>query len=217
MLPYREAWDSQKRLVEARSKDEISDLLIFCQHTPVVTLGRGLKRGNVPVVLKSGVEIFEVERGGLATYHGPGQIVAYPIFQLGRTQKNTAKRGVIDLIHALEKWVIDALKSQGLSASRVEGRTGVWVGDEARKIASIGIAARHWVSYHGIALNYATGTEVWQGFDPCGFGSQVMTDLSLETGRDFTYDQLKEILSRRADHFLNGEACENEALGLPYP
>jgi len=128
--------------------------------------------------------------------------VAYPIFPLGRTRQDSAKRGVVDLIRALEGWVIDALESQGVSATMVAGKTGVWVGAEARKIASIGIAARRWVSYHGLALNYATGTEVWKGFDPCGFSAGIMTDLSLETGRAYSYPEVRDILQRGVARFL---------------
>jgi lipoate-protein ligase B len=177
--------------------------LVFCQHPAVVTLGRGAQRGERPAVLDPSLEVIEVERGGLATYHGPGQIVAYPIFQLGRTAAPVARRGVVNLIRALEAWVIDYLGSEGVPALSVEGKTGVWVGGGERKIASIGLAARKWVSYHGIAVNFATGREVWRSFDPCGFSPEVMTDLQLESGRSYTFDLVRNGLLRRAHEFLS--------------
>jgi lipoyl(octanoyl) transferase len=192
-IPYREAWARQKELVERRVADQIPDTLIFCEHDPVITLGRGSQREGEKtfLALQPGVEAVEIERGGQATYHGPGQIVAYPIFKLGRRQGPTARRGILNLIRSMETWVIDYLASQGLRAGPVESKTGVWIGGE-RKIASIGIAVRHWVSYHGLALNISTGPDAWRMINPCGFDASVMTDLARETGRAYSY---KEVLS----------------------
>jgi lipoyl(octanoyl) transferase len=183
-IPYLEAWNQQKNLLDKRIKDEIPDTLIFCEHEPVITLGRGALRADSPQVYSTKIPVLEIERGGLATYHGPGQLVIYPILQLAKKESGSntpyAKRGVHNLIRSLELWTITWLQSHDLNAGVVEGKTGVWI-DGTRKIASIGIAARHWVSYHGIAINLNTGSEVWNALSPCGFSASVMTDFQMET------------------------------------
>jgi lipoic acid synthetase/lipoyl(octanoyl) transferase len=103
----------------------------------------------------------------------------------------------VPFIRAIEDWVISYLKGEGLNAQALEGKTGVWV-DGERKLASIGIAVRHWVSYHGMALNFATGREPWRSFDPCGFSSSVMTDLQIETARLYDYRQVLDGLISHA-------------------
>lgn len=195
-IEYGKAWELQKTLLERRIADEIPDTLLFCEHDPVVTLGRGAQRGLAPVVRDQKIPVFETERGGLVTYHGPGQIVVYPIFKLGRKNSGAAREGVVGLIRALEDWVIGYLQSKNLRAGAVAGKTGVWI-EEKRKIASIGIAARHWVSYHGLALNISTGQEPWMLIDPCGFESSVMTDLQKELGESLDFATIKKELMAR--------------------
>jgi len=204
LIPYAEAWDLQKKCLERRITDEVPDQLIFCQHPPVITLGRGSIREPDNIAAKSKIPIIEVERGGLATYHGPGQIIAYPIFKLGRKTVEFAqgsRNGVHGLIRSLESWVIEFLQEFAIPATRVEGKTGVWINGE-RKIASIGIAARHWVSYHGIAVNLSTGREVWGELNPCGLGQEVMTDFYLESGHLLSYsDALNKLSLVASKHF----------------
>ncbi len=195
-IAYAEAWALQKELLEKRYREDIGDTLIFCEHDPVITLGRGSQRGVAPIIRSSQIPVFEIERGGQATYHGPGQLVAYPIFKLGRKNSGASREGVVGLIRALEDWVISYLKSEGLRAAAIPGKTGVWV-NESRKIASIGIAARHWVSYHGLALNVSTGTKPWQMIDPCGFESSVMTDLQTELKREISVNEVMAALATR--------------------
>lgn len=193
-IPYREAWQKQKDLVAQRVRDEIPDTLIFCEHDPVITLGRGAQRGEAPAIFPPpGTDLVEIERGGFATWHGPGQIVVYPIVRLDKGREF----GVVALIRSLENWVSEALRSLGLDAGIVEGKTGVWI-ERERKIASIGIAVSHWVSYHGLALNFATGAEPWRAFNPCGFDPEVMTDLNRETKRTWTYGKILEVLQKNA-------------------
>jgi lipoyl(octanoyl) transferase len=209
-IAYREAWARQKELVELRIANKIPDTLIFCEHDPVITLGRGSQReGEKPfLALQPGVDVVEIERGGQATYHGPGQIVAYPIFKLDRRQGPLARRGILNLIRSMESWVVDYLASQGLRAGPVESKTGVWIGGE-RKIASIGIAVRHWVSYHGLALNLSTGPSPWRMINPCGFDASVMTDLTRETGREYSYpDVLKALRDRATKDFCLSPASD---------
>lgn len=195
-IDYSEAWQKQKLRVEARISGEVPDAIIFCEHPPVVTLGRGNKREAPELYIPPQVPVIEVERGGLATYHGPGQLVCYPIFKLNQ-DKEGARSGVVGLIRALENWIIQSLSAEGLRSGAVIGKTGVWV-DEQRKICSIGIAVRRWVSYHGLALNYSTGSEPWAWLNPCGFSANVMTDLSREKGRPYTYHQMVELLLKHS-------------------
>lgn len=191
-IEYREAWQRQKDLVEARIQGTISDTLVFCEHEPVITMGRGAQRGERPLVANPTIPVIDIERGGLATYHGPGQIVAYPICKLGREASGPQHtRGVLGLIRAQEQWVVSYLKTLGLAAGIIPEKTGIWI-DNARKIGSIGIAARHWVSYHGLAMNFATGPEPWTWINPCGFEASIMTDLRKELGGEWTYAKVRD-------------------------
>ena len=205
IIDYKNAWLRQKELVELRIQDEIPDTLIFCEHPPVITLGRGLQREGAPsVAYPQNLETVSIERGGLATYHGPGQIVIYPIVKMAaKTSAPYAAKGILGLIRSLENWVIAFLRGQGLDAIAIPQKTGVWLRTRhgEKKIASIGIAARHWVSYHGLALNFATGLEPWLGFNPCGFSADVMTDLSLETAKSWTYEEVKHGLRNHLEAF----------------
>lgn len=206
VMPYREAWLIQQALVEKRVAGLIPDTLLFVEHPPVITLGRGAQRGERAwVQADSGTEVIEIERGGLATYHGPGQMVVYPIFRLDRKHASQSRAGVVNLIRSLENWIVATLSSLDIKSSTLEGKTGVWVtGLPAgapspgmpleRKIASIGIAVRRWVSFHGLALNYATGTAPWRQLSPCGFSADVMTDLSIESGRVWSREEVLDIL-----------------------
>ena len=181
---YRTIYDFQKKLVEKRINGEIPDSLILVEHDHVLTLGRNSHEENI---LKSGLPRFEIERGGDVTYHGPGQLVAYPIISL--TANNLGVRQYIEL---LEKVVIDSVSTYGLSAvGKLGPLTGVWVGGK-RKIASIGVAVSHWVTYHGLALNVTTDLSYFQKIKPCGFEGRVMTSLELELGRPLDLVEVKE-------------------------
>lgn len=175
---YLECLQWQRRAVEARAAGRIPDVVVFTSHPPVVTLGRGfhgtLALARAPVV--------PVERGGKATFHGPGQCIGYPILLLSETE-----RDLHAYLRHIEDAIIGTLNTYGLAAEREPGATGVWVpsrGGEKRKIASIGVAVRHWVTFHGFALNVSTDLRGFEGFDPCGFPSGVMTSLDRELGRE---------------------------------
>ncbi|MBI1956390.1 MAG: lipoyl(octanoyl) transferase LipB, partial [Acidobacteria bacterium] len=152
-VPYRQAWDLQQSLVERRKAREIEDTILFLEHPPVITLGRNAKREHVlsaPEILEqSGVEVVETDRGGEVTYHGPGQLVGYPILDLG-----AIRRDVVWYVRTLEEALIRTAKDFGLSAGRMEGRPGVWVNQA--KVAAIGIHISRWVTSHGFALNLQT-------------------------------------------------------------
>lgn len=173
-LPYQDGLVLQEGLVRARAEGETGDWLLFPDHPPVLTVGRGASRGSLlatPERLERlGIEIHEVSRGGDVTWHGPGQLVGYLICDL------TARgRDLHRLLRELEGALIDALSAWGVSGRVVPGRTGVWVGDD--KIASLGIAVRRWVSYHGFALNVAPDLRFFDLIHPCGLRGIHMTSL----------------------------------------
>jgi lipoyl(octanoyl) transferase len=174
---YREAHARQLEIVAARQAGERRDVLVFVEHPHVITVGRR-RDARANLVAPGDVEVVEVERGGDVTYHGPGQIVAYPILALGE-----GERDLHAFLRNLEEAVIAACADVGVpDAGRAEGKTGVW--RSGRKLASIGIACRRWVTFHGLALNVTTDLSYFHRINPCGFGAEVMTSLAAETGRD---------------------------------
>ena len=184
LRPFREVHAIQKDLLEKRIRDEVPDTLVFCEHTPVITRGRGLqaKPGrefrSVPLLYTPpGTDYEEIERGGDLTWHGPGQLVIYPILKLGGDGAigRIIGQDVDRYIRFLENIWIDLLEEHGLKASTRAHGSGVWLSD--RKLASVGIALRRWVTYHGVAMNIVNDLSPFQAFDPCGFNSEVMTKL----------------------------------------
>ncbi len=166
--PYAEAHALQEELLAQRIAGEIGDTLVLVEHEPVVTIGRGGDDGEARA---AGHPVVEIERGGEATYHGPGQIVAYPILLLPEDRRDLHR-----YLRDLEEVVIRALAGVEIEGRREEGKTGVWIGD--RKVASIGVAVRRWVTWHGLALNVHTDLADFRGFHPCGLDPQVMTRVS---------------------------------------
>ena len=183
--PYREVWDEQLRLVEARQRGEVPDTLLIVEHPHVFTLGR--RREAAANVLAPGdVEVIEIERGGDVTYHGPGQLVAYPILLLG-----DGERDLHAYLRNLEEAAIQACARFGIAAGREVGKTGAWSG--GMKLCSIGIACRKWVTFHGLALNVATDLAYFARINPCGFAASVMTSMAaLVPGT--TVDAVKPVL-----------------------
>jgi len=165
---YEECYELQKALVESRADDAIGDVLVLTEHDPVVTVGRG---ASIASVAGADVPVVEVERGGEATYHGPGQLVAYPILKLPE-----GRRDLHRYLRDLEQVVIGVLGEFQLVGERRPGLTGVWVG--TKKICSIGVAVRRWVTYHGLALNLHTDLAPFRRFRPCGLDPDVMTRLA---------------------------------------
>jgi lipoyl(octanoyl) transferase len=177
---YRDVWAKQIGLVEQRQHDLVPDTLIVVEHPHVFTLGR--RRESAQNVLMPGdVEVIEIERGGDVTYHGPGQLVAYPILLLREDERDLHK-----FLRNLEDAVITTCATLGLtSAGREPGKTGVWCDDAAgarRKLCSMGIACRKWVTFHGLALNVTTDLSYFGRINPCGFESRVMTSMQAELG-----------------------------------
>jgi lipoate-protein ligase B len=188
--PYREVWDIQHALHEAVREGREPDTWILVEHTPVITLGRQAKRDNVllsPDLLAArGVDLVEIERGGDVTYHGPGQLVVYPIRKLERF------REVVPLVRALEGAVIAAVGHYGIAAERWSEHAGVWVG--RNQICAVGLAVQKMVSLHGIALNVSTALDYDRLINPCGLTDRGITSIAHETGRDVTIEQVKPVL-----------------------
>ncbi len=171
---YSEALEAMRSMVRARREGTIPDTLILVEHPPVVTVG---VEGDDGSAATSGLPTVSVERGGRATYHGPGQLVGYPIVDLAPRGKDVRR-----FVHDVEEVVVRSVAAFGVEAVHVHGKRGVWVGGE-RKIASIGIAVDHWVTFHGFALNVDPDLGAFERFRPCGFSGSVMTSLSREVGR----------------------------------
>lgn len=163
--PYEEVYDLQRELLEKRIEDAIRDTLILVEHDPVITVGRGVDRDALPEV---DLPVVAIERGGEATYHGPGQVVAYPIYKLPE-----GRRDVHRYMRDLEQVIIRVLAEIDVVGRCRTGLTGVWIGD--RKVASIGVALRRWVAWHGLALNVHTDLEAFRTFRPCGLDPAQMT------------------------------------------
>ena len=170
-IPYAQAHALQQQLVEQRLDGSRTDTLVLCEHDPVITVGRGATPRQP---MASSIEVVAVERGGDATFHGPGQIVAYPVFELPE-----GKRDLHRFLRDLEQVVVDVLAEVEVAGARKAGATGVWVG--SKKVCSIGVAVRRWVTWHGLALNLQADLASFHGFRPCGLDAEVMANVA-----DFT-------------------------------
>ena len=186
---YGEAWKLQQELVAQRQRDEIADTLVLVEHPEVITLGRR-QSSQANVVAPGDIPVFEIERGGDVTYHGPGQLVGYPILKLDGDE-----RDLHAYLRNLEEALIGVCADLGLPARRNPGWTGVWIGE--RKVASLGIAVRKWVTMHGFALNVATELSRFAAINPCGLDAAVMTSVARELGRDVALDDVKPLAIAR--------------------
>jgi lipoyl(octanoyl) transferase len=191
-VPYRKAWERQLERVAARQNNTAADALIFTEHPPVFTIGvrRGAEAHLVwPDAQRAafGVDLVHTNRGGDITYHGPGQIVGYPIVSL---QHYRDLHGYLRLI---EQTIINTVGCLGLAAARRPGKTGIWLGN--RKIAAIGIAVRRWVSFHGFALNLSNDLTPFSGIVPCGIADGEVTSVQRELGIVFDPAEVKSILA----------------------
>jgi lipoyl(octanoyl) transferase len=187
-VPYLEAWELQRALAGAVSQGAIPDTVILLEHPPVVTLGRRTDEGaELHVPEGAQVEVVETNRGGKSTYHGPGQLVCYPILDLNRHGRDV-KRFVRDLEQAL----IGTLGSVGVEATRIEGLTGVWLTRPPRKIASIGIHVSRWVTTHGYALNVDLDPAPFTDWiTACGLEDAAFTTIARELGRSVSLDEIR--------------------------
>ena len=208
LIEYGAAWELQKRVVDARKGGAIPDVLLLCEHPHVITLGRGGKIANLrapnQLLRQMGVSFFETNRGGDITYHGPGQLVGYPILNL-----NEIRRDVAWYVRSLEEAMIRATAELGIPSKRVPGRTGVWVDGPGRqegkkeveemkdeeKLAAIGVHLSRWVTSHGFAYNVSTDLRYFDLIVPCGIADRRATSLEKLLGRRM---ELQEVAPRIA-------------------
>jgi lipoyl(octanoyl) transferase len=234
VIDYATGLRLQQRLVEMRKEGRIGDVLLLLEHSPVITLGRNAKAANVLVsneeLAKRGVEVFECDRGGDVTFHGPGQLVAYPIFDLHGFASSGQKRktlGAVEFVRRLEEVVIRTCCAFGINTERVKGLTGVWTcgggcdggsptrpdGSKTRphthtgqaKIAAIGVHISRGVTSHGFALNVSTDLDYFDLIVPCGISSKPVTSMQKELGRQVSLDEVAKVA---AHHF--GEVFGSE-------
>ena len=202
IVEYAEAWNRQTELFNARIEakkiqNKLPDLVILCEHPPVYTLGKSGVIENLlasnQMLIDRGVSFFKTDRGGDITYHGPGQIVGYPIFDLEHF-----KIGLRQYLYNIEEAVILFLKSFNVKGERLEGATGVWIDvdvpGKTRKICAMGVKSSHFVTMHGLALNINTDLSFFQMINPCGFTNKGVTSLSVETGMEQDMDFCNKLL-----------------------
>lgn len=202
----------QQRLAEMRQRDEIEDHLLLLEHPPVITLGRGGDSSNLlasPDILKQqGVRFFETTRGGDITYHGPGQIVGYPIVHLGE-----GSRDVRRYVTKLEEVLIRTVAEHGITAERVDGKRGIWVGND--KIGAIGVRVARWVTSHGWALNVSTNLDHFRLITPCGLRGTGVTSISQLVGKPVPLADVRALLSKHfAEVFERDMVPRDEAVRL---
>jgi lipoyl(octanoyl) transferase len=187
--PYLEAWELQRSLAGAVSQGAIPDTIVLLEHPPVITLGRRTEDGELHVPEGAAVEVVETDRGGKSTYHGPGQLIAYPILDLNRHGRDVKK-----YCRDLEEAVVRTLAPLGIDATRIEGLTGVWLERPPRKICSIGVHISRWITTHGYALNVDLDPAPFTDWiTACGLEDAAFTTLSRELGRSVTVDDVRPL------------------------
>jgi lipoyl(octanoyl) transferase len=205
-MDYAQALELQRKLVELRHQNRILNTLLLLEHSPVLTLGRNSQRSNIlasdDLLKRRGVEIYEVNRGGDVTYHGPGQLVGYPIFDL---RSFTPRLGPVDFVRQMEEVLIRLCGSYRVLTQRIKGRTGVWTlpgGSIAeKKVAAIGIHVSRGIVSHGFALNVTTDLRDFQLIVPCGIQDRDVTSLDLEISSEMALPSLENIAHEVARHF----------------
>ena len=187
-IDYKAAWDLQKEIFEKRYQKEIEDVLLLLEHPHTYTLGKTAHRENLicndEYLEKNHITVYDIDRGGDITYHGTGQIVGYPIFDLNNWFKDTHK-----YLRALEEVIIKTCSDYKIEAGRIPGLTGVWI--DNRKIAAIGIKVSRWITMHGFAFNINTDLDLYKGIIPCGITDKEVTSLKKELGREIDLGEVK--------------------------
>jgi lipoyl(octanoyl) transferase len=201
LVPYQEAWDVQRSLAGAVSQGAIPDTVIFLEHPPVVTHGRRADEQELHVPVGADVEVVETDRGGKSTYHGPGQLVCYPILDLKRHGKDVKK-----YVRDLEEALIRTLAPLGIEATRLDGLTGVWLQRPPRKIASIGVHISRWVTTHGYALNVDLDPAPFTDWiTACGLEDAAFTTIARELGRPMRVDEVRPHAARAIEEVFGLE------------
>ena len=190
---YNDAWELQKKLQSQRISGQIDDQLLLVEHFPVYTLGKNTPREHLPTKESDNISIIQTDRGGDITFHGPGQLVGYPILDL-----NQYKRSITWYMRELEQLIIDVLKEYDINAERKKGLTGVWV--KGKKIAALGVRISKWVTMHGFSLNINPDLKYYQGIIPCGIKDYGVTSMADLLGNDVP--DMSEIKDTLVQHFI---------------
>ncbi|MDP6401267.1 MAG: lipoyl(octanoyl) transferase LipB [Candidatus Marinimicrobia bacterium] len=199
-LPYQEVWAYQKKIQSKRIAGEIEDTLLMVEHEPVYTLGKNANENHLLQSRDQSVDVFNIERGGDITFHGPGQLVGYPILDLSHYKKSISW-----YMRTLEQIIIDTVSEFGIEAKRIKGLTGVWVGDE--KIAALGVRIRRWVTMHGFSINVNTDLTFYDGIIPCGIFDHGITSMEQLLCRPQDMEKVKKVVrSKFRYYFKLGES-----------
>ena len=193
LSPFKEVWDLQKELVKKRQNGQIKDTLILAEHEPVYTLGKNANENHILQNSPRDVKTYQIERGGDVTFHGPGQLVGYPIMDLHNYNKS-----ISCYMRSLEQLIIDTLAEFRVTAERKDGLTGVWVGDE--KIAALGVRVTRWITMHGFALNVSPDLTYYSGIIPCGIFEYGVTSMAKQLTDEVAVDSVKQVLIEK---FMN--------------
>ena len=193
LSPFKEVWDLQKELVKKRQYGQIKDTLILAEHEPVYTLGKNANENHILQNSPRDVKTYQIERGGDVTFHGPGQLVGYPIMDLHNYNKS-----ISCYMRSLEQLIIDTLAEFRVTAERKDGLTGVWVGDE--KIAALGVRVTRWITMHGFALNVSPDLTYYSGIIPCGIFEYGVTSMAKQLTIEVAVDSVKQVLIEK---FMN--------------
>ncbi len=203
---YKDAWDIQKHLVGLRAEKRIPDCLLMTEHEPVITMGRATQPKNLlcsrDYLQEHGIDLFSIERGGDITFHGPGQLIVYPIIDL-----NERGRDLHQYLRDLEKVTISSLGELGLEAESKKGLTGVWVDNQ--KVAAIGVAVSRWVTYHGLALNVNPDLDYFKLINPCGITQYPVGSVTSLLGREIDFSAIADTM---AANFARVFECEMETM-----
>jgi len=221
LTPYQEASELQRALVERRKAGAIGDVLLLLEHTPVITLGRNAKETNIlesrEKLAARGVEVFECDRGGDVTYHGPGQLVGYPIVDLRGFSDEQGRRktlGPVEFVRRMEEALMNACGELGVPCARIQGLTGVWTAGAKMqaKIAAIGVHISRGVTSHGFALNVNSDLDAFKAIVPCGIADRPVTSLQKELGRSLDLESTARVVARHLGEVFRSELQWLESL-----
>ena len=189
-LLYKKTWNYQKELLKKRSKNEINDTLILVEHEPVFTLGKNADENHILQNYPDNIKTYQIERGGDVTYHGPGQLVGYPILDL-----RNYKKSISWYMRSLEQVIIDTLFDYNITANRKNGLTGVWYNNE--KIAALGVRVSRWITMHGFSLNVNPNLNHYKNIIPCGIFEHGVTSMSNILNEDIDYEHVKKTIIKK--------------------
>ena len=189
-LLYKKTWNYQKELLKKRSKNEINDTLILVEHEPVFTLGKNADENHILQNYPDNIKTYQIERGGDVTYHGPGQLVGYPILDL-----RNYKKSISWYMRSLEQVIIDTLFDYNITANRKNGLTGVWYNNE--KIAALGVRVSRWITMHGFSLNVNPNLNHYKNIIPCGIFEHGVTSMSNILNENIDYENVKKTIIKK--------------------